>query len=194
MAGRWTRFGLYSARGVPGWAALGREMDRQVTGVASPVDTERGLAARLRYLTASAAGYAAMERAGISVSRRTLFAWLAEDRIPSRRNLERIDDAYWDLRRRNLGAEWKRRLRDRGARIEIHPVDQRQVQRDHPGRVRELAVRRITVRGHRIWDDIIDAWIVENVELLDVIWDEIITDLGSDYDAYSYVSSVGFGI
>jgi hypothetical protein len=103
MAGRWGSrdgFGYYGAHGVPGWVALEREMNRQVTGITSPVESERGLAARLRYLTASAAGYAAMERAGISVTRRTLFAWLAAERVPSRQNLRRIDAAYWDLRRR----------------------------------------------------------------------------------------------
>ena len=194
MAGRWRDFGMYEARGVPGWVALGREMDRQVTGLASPVESERGLAARLRYLTDSRAGYAAMERAGISVTPRTLMAWLAEERLPSRRNLRRIDAAYWDLRRRHLAATWKRRLAQRGTRIEIQPVDQRDVQRRHPGRARDISVRRITVRGHRIWDDIVDGWIEENTELLDAAWDDIIYDLGSDYDAYSYVSGVGFAV
>ncbi|MFC9331541.1 hypothetical protein [Kitasatospora sp. NPDC057015] len=28
--------------------------------------------------------------------------------------------------------------------------------------------------------------------MLDVIWDEVITDLGSDYDTYSYVTHIGF--
>ncbi len=28
--------------------------------------------------------------------------------------------------------------------------------------------------------------------MLDVIWDEVITDLGSDYAAYSYVTHIGF--
>jgi hypothetical protein len=194
MAGRWQDFGQYGARGVPGWVALGREMDRQVTGFATPVESERGLAARLRYLTESPAGYAAMDRAGIDVNQRTFLAWLAQEQTPNKQNLRRIDEAYWDLRRRNLGVEWKHRLQERGTRIEIHPVDQSQVQREQPGRVRDVPVRRVTVRGHQIWDDIVDAWISEDAEILDVVWDEIITDIGSDYDAYSYVSSVGFGI
>ena len=196
MAGRWGRregFGAYGARGIPGWQALARELDRHVTGIASPVHSERGLAARLRYLTASAAGYAAMERAGISVTQRTLLAWLAEERTPNRRNRGRIDAAYWDLRRRNMVADFKRRLNSRGGtRIEIHPVDQRRVE---AGRERDIPPRRLTIRStYGVWDDMVDAWIAGDTQALDVIWDEIIADLGSDYDAYSYVESVGIGM
>ncbi|TDC18420.1 transcriptional regulator [Streptomyces sp. 8K308] len=191
MAGRWANFGFYGARGVPGWVALGREMDRNVTGIKSPVESARGLSARLRYLTKSSAGMDAMRRAGITVPQRRIDAWVAKTVRPNKANLQRIDSAYWDLRRRNLGVEWQRRLADRGTRIEIHPVDQRDVL---PGRERSIPVRRITVRGHRIWDDIIQAWIDEDGQMLDIVWDEIITDIGSDYDSYSYVSSIGFGI
>lgn len=190
MAGRWQNFGFYGARGVPGWIALGREMDRQVTGIKSPVTTPRGLAARLRYLNSSA-GREAMARAGITARPRTINAWHAGTQRPRPANRQRIDDAYWDLRRRNLAVHWQRRLTTRGARVEIHPVDQTDV---FPGRARDLAVRRLTVRGHRIWDDIIAAWLNEDGEMLDIIWDEIITDIGSNYDSYSYVRSVGFGI
>ncbi|MFB7764213.1 transcriptional regulator [Streptomyces xiamenensis] len=198
MAGRWgtgstpdSGFGVFGARGVEGWVALGREMDRQVTGIKSPVDSARGLSARLRYLTNSAAGMEAMRRAGITARQRTIDAWVSKQQRPRRANLERIDSAYWDLRRRNLGVEWARKLAARGTRIEIHPVNQADVR---TGRDRDLAVRRVTVRGHRIWDDIIQAWIAGDSEMLDVVWDEIITDLGSDYDSYSYVSGVGFGL
>ncbi|RMI39740.1 transcriptional regulator [Streptomyces triticirhizae] len=189
MAGRWNNFGEFGAQGVPGWVALGRELDRQVTGIKSPVDSPRGLAARLRYLTKSPAGMEAMRRAGINARQRTIDAWLQKKQKPRRANLERIDAAYWDLRRRNLAVEWARRL-ERGTRIEIHPVDQRSVVR---GREREIPVRRMTVRGHQIWDDIIQAWVDGDAGLLDIAWDEIITDIGSDYDSYSHVTSIGFG-
>ncbi len=191
MAGRWNNFGFYGARGVPGWVALGREMDRQVTGIKSPVDSPRGLAARLRYLTRSPAGTEAMRRAGITARQRTIDAWVEKKQKPRRANLEKIDAAYWDLRRRNLGVQWARRLAERGTRIEIHPVDQQDVV---PGRERAIPVRRTTVRGHRIWDDIIQAWIEEDSEMLDIAWDEIITGIGSEWDTYSYVSGIGFGI
>ncbi|MDF2273575.1 transcriptional regulator, partial [Streptomyces coacervatus] len=80
---RWRHYGHYGARGLPGWVALAEGIDKMVTGIESPVTSERGLAARLRYLTTSDAGYEAMDRAGIHVRPATLIAWLAEERTPS---------------------------------------------------------------------------------------------------------------
>ncbi len=189
MAGRWHDFGQYNAHGVPGGQALGAGIEHMVTGISSSPDSDRGVAARLRYLTASPAGYAAMEYAGITVTRRTLYAWLAEERSPSPANRARLDAAYWDLRRHNVAADLKRRLATRGGtRIEIDPVDQTAVAPRHR---RDIAVRRLTVRP-RHWGTAVDAWLTDDDEGLDAIWDEIIHDLGSDYDSYSYVSSVGW--
>jgi hypothetical protein len=189
MAGRWHDFGQYNARGVTGAYALGVGIERMVTGISSSPDSDRGVAARLRYLTASAAGYAAMERAGIGVTRRTLYAWLAEERSPSPANRAKLDDAYWDLRRHNVAPDLKRRLTARGGtRIEIDPVDQSAVAPRHR---RDLSVRRLTVRP-RHWVAAVDAWLADDEEALDAVWDEIIRDLGSEYDSYSYVSSVGW--
>ncbi|MFJ8871278.1 transcriptional regulator [Streptomyces sp. NPDC102473] len=189
MAGRWMDFGMFNAHGVPGADALGAAIENMVTGIASPVDSERGLAARLRYLTKTDAGYEAMDRAGIHVSPRTLMAWLAEERTPNGANLNRLDAAYWDLRRRNVATDLKHRLNNdgRGTRVEINPVDQSRVENKHQ---REVASRNINVRG--VWDRAVDAWIDDDVEELDAIWDEIIQDLGSEYDAYSNVSSIGW--
>ncbi|WP_331757267.1 transcriptional regulator (plasmid) [Streptomyces sp. NBC_01525] len=190
-AGRWRDLGAYRARGLPGWVALAEGLDRMVTGIESPVGTARGLAARLRYLTASDAGYEAMDRAGIHVRPRTLIAWLAEEQTPSKANLARLDAAYWQLRRRNTVPDLKRRLnnRGRGTRIEIDPVDQSQVERRHQ---RDLQTRSINVRGG-VWDRAVDAWIDGNTDELDAIWDEIISSgLGTDWDAYTHVSSVGW--
>ncbi|MET8182475.1 transcriptional regulator [Streptomyces sp. NPDC005336] len=189
-SGRWKDLGTFRARGVHGWVALAEGIDRMVTGIESPVDSERGLAARLRYLTASDAGYEAMDRAGIHVRPRTLIAWLAEEQTPSKANLARLDTAYWDLRRRNVAADIKRRLnnRGRGTRIEIDPVDQSAVERRHQ---RDLATRDINVR--RVWDRTVDAWIAEDTGELEAIWDDIIqSSLGTDWDAYTHVSSIGW--
>ncbi|MEU1949759.1 transcriptional regulator, partial [Streptomyces sp. NPDC020125] len=49
---RWRDLGAFRARAVHGGVALAEGIDRMVTGIESPVDSERGLAARLRYLTA----------------------------------------------------------------------------------------------------------------------------------------------
>jgi len=166
---------------------VGVAIERMVTGIASSVDSERGLAARLSYLTKTDAGYEAMDRAGIHVSPRTLMAWLAEERTPNKANRSRLDDA--DLRRRNVAADLKKRLNShgRGTRVEINPVDQSRVEGRHQ---RDLSSRSITVRG--VWDRAVDAWMNDDVDELDAIWDDIIEDLGSDYDAYSNVSSVGW--
>ncbi|MER5556810.1 transcriptional regulator [Streptomyces sp. NPDC002793] len=189
MAGRWMDLGMFNAHGVPGADALGAAIENMVTGIASPVDSDRGLAARLRYLTKTDAGYEAMDRAGIHVSPRTLMAWLAEERTPNGANLNRLDAAYWDLRRRNVATDLKHRLNNdgRGTRVEINPVDQSRVENKHQ---RDVASRNINVRG--VWDRAVDAWIDDDVEELDAIWDEIIQDLGSEYDAYSNVSSIGW--
>lgn len=190
MAGRWMTFGQYGAEGVPGKQALARQLDELLTGIASPVESERGLHARLTYLTASSNGYAAMERAGISVTPRTLMRWLAEETHPNRANLARIDAAYWDLRRHNVAKDLKRRLNNggRGTRMEIYPVDQRNVL---PQRRRDIPVRSINVR--LVWDDMVDAWLDEDESTLDDIWEDVIQDMDSQYDAYSNVSAVGFG-
>ncbi|WP_234445423.1 transcriptional regulator [Streptomyces rimosus] len=160
-----------------------------VTGLQFSPHSERGIAARLRYLTASEAGYAAMERAGINVTPRTLYAWLAEECSPNAANRLKLDDAYWDLRRRNVAADLKRRLTSRGGtRIKINPVDQRRGEGRHQ---RDLATRRLSVRP-RFWDAAVDAWLADDADALDRTWDGLIPELGSDYDAYSNVSSIGW--
>ncbi|MFJ8562452.1 transcriptional regulator [Streptomyces microflavus] len=189
MAGRWMDFGMYGANGAPGAEALGTAIESMVTGIASPVESDRGRAARLRYLTATDAGYEAMDRAGIHVSPRTLMAWLADEVVPKKDNLARLDAAYWDLRRRNVAADLKRRLHNggRGTRVEINPVNQSAVDRKHQ---RDLSTRSVNVRDLGLWDRAVDAWMDDDLEELDAVWDEIIEDLGSDYDAYSNVSSI----
>ncbi|WOP07049.1 transcriptional regulator [Streptomyces cyaneofuscatus] len=189
MAGRWMDFGKYGAAGAPGAEALGIAMEGMVRGISSPVDSERGLAARLNYLTRSDAGYEAMDRAGVHVSPRTLMAWLAEERTPNKANLARLDAAYWDLRRRNVAADLKHRLNNggRGTRVEINPVNQGGVEQKYR---RDLAPRSINVRG--VWDRAVDAWMDDDLEELDAVWDEVLDLIGSDYDGYSFVSSIGW--
>ena len=77
----------------------------------------------------------------------------------------------------------------RGTRVEIDPVDQSKV---HPKHRRALNTRHLTVRPHH-WDTAVDAWLDDNHHALNDLWDnEITPGLGTDYDAYSYVSSVGW--
>lgn len=204
----WKNFGTYganrSAENVRGGKALGRALEealeRQILegGIKSPVTSPRGLRARLKYLN-SDAGVEAMREAGVTVKARALKNWFAGAQKPSAANLELVDTAYWNLRTRrvldNLGA-FKQHLnrQGKGTAVEIHPIDQSLVE--------EHAVRQnlIGEQAHRslpavryIWDDAVDAMEAGDEGALEEIWDDIITELDSDWGAYTYVSYVGLG-
>lgn len=60
--------------------------------------TAKGWHAQISKLTSSPRGYLAAERAGLSVSHRTLVDWLAERREPSPANQSKISAAYAYMR------------------------------------------------------------------------------------------------
>ncbi|MER6914628.1 hypothetical protein ABT354_23390 [Streptomyces sp. NPDC000594] len=173
-----------------GGEGLRRELDRIVRagGIASPVTTARGLKARLRYLD-SGAGRAELERRGVGA--RLLRSW-ERGVTPSAPKRAAVDAAYWSRRRENVvrsGALL--RILDnegRGRRIEIYPVDQTRV----PGRYRRDIADR-SVQGRYIWDDAVTAWAAGDDGTLDEIWDDVISELDSDYGAYAYVGAVSIG-
>ncbi|WJV51825.1 hypothetical protein [Streptomyces flavofungini] len=186
----WGEWRKYNARGLKGGQALILELNRIVyqSGIASPIGSTRGQNARLRYLD-SKAGREELRAQG--VSDRAMKSWFKGKARPSTANLERLDAAYWVRRRENLiRSGWLKRHLDndgRGRNVEIYPVDQSAVVR---GRERpNLTDRSITVRS--VWGDLVDAWAAQDADALDEIWDDIITDLDSDYAAYAYVSAVG---
>ncbi|WP_186784315.1 hypothetical protein [Streptomyces sp. CBG33] len=184
----WGEFGKHHAQGQKGAQALGQEIERiaRQGGITSPVTTTRGLRARLRYLD-SPAGHRALADHG--VSSRLLRAWAA-GRTPSRAKLAAVDAAYWGRRRENLvrSGALKRLLDNegRGRRIEIYPVDQSAVPEK-----RKRVVSQRTVTARYIWDDAVGAWASGDLNTLDEIWDDVISDLDSDYSAYAYVESIG---
>ena len=189
---RWGEWKKYGAQGAKGGEALIMELNRIVyqSGISSPATSRRGMNARLRYLN-SAAGRAELRAQG--VTDRALKSWMKGKANPSRENRERIDNAYWVRRRENLiRSGWlKRHLDNNGAgrRVEIYPVDQSHVDE---GRFRwNVTERSITVRY--VWGDLVDAWANQDEGLMDEIWEDIISDLDSDWTAYAYVSSVGIG-
>lgn len=108
-----------------------RRLDDLSGGIATPVTVKRGLMARLHYPTKTGHSLAAAKDAGLTVTDRTLQAWLEGKRRPSKTNLERIDAAYRTVHRRNAARHLLARLnRDgRGPRVEIHPLNQSQVAR-----------------------------------------------------------------
>ncbi|GAB7072144.1 hypothetical protein C0Q98_31650 [Streptomyces albidoflavus] len=184
----WGEFGKHHAQGQKGAQALGQEIERiaRQGGITSPVTTTRGLRARLRYLD-SPAGRRALAEHG--VSSRLLRAWAA-GRTPSRAKLAAVDAAYWGRRRENLvrSGALKRLLDNegRGRRIEIYPVDQSAVPEK-----RKRVISQRTVTARYIWDDAVGAWASGDLNTLDEIWDDVISDLDSDYSAYAYVESIG---
>ncbi|RVU14817.1 hypothetical protein EOT10_40210 [Streptomyces antnestii] len=191
--GLWARWGAwekYSARGMKGAEALILELNRIVysSGIASPIGSKRGQNARIHYLD-SKAGREALRAQG--VSDRAMKSWFKGKSRPSRANLDRLDAAYWVRRRENLiRSGWLKRHLDnhgQGRRMEIYPVDQSAV--PEPRSRSNISERSIVVRY--VWEDLVDAWAAQDENMLDEIWDDIITDLDSDYAAYAYVGSVG---
>lgn len=187
MPGHTEDFGKYGARGERGSDAAADQLDTLAGGIKSPITTRRGLTARLRYLTRSPAGRRAMREAGITATDRTIKRWLAGTQHPNKANLARIQTAYTTLRRTNVARYLLRRLNaDGGTRIEIHPLDQSGV----PGPYRRtLEFRVLNIRS---WDAIITAWAAGDTAALDAAWMDKMTDLGSQWGKYEYVTAVGF--
>ncbi|MFI1183721.1 transcriptional regulator [Streptomyces sp. NPDC020799] len=182
-------FGKFGARGIRGSEAVARKLDELAGGIATPVAVRRGLMARLHYLTRSEKSRQAARDAGLTVTERTLKAWLEGRRRPSKTNLDRVDAAYRAVRRRNVARHLTARLNreGRGTRVEIHPLNQSQVPRPLQ---RVVEYRTMNVRR---WDKIVDSWAVGDYQGLDDAWTtDVLPDLGSQWGQYEYVTNVGF--
>ncbi|CAL9335029.1 transcriptional regulator [Streptomyces cellulosae] len=189
MPERNIEFGKFGARGLKGHEAVARRLDALAGFVATPVTARRGLLARLHYLTRTDHAREAAREAGLTVTDRTLKAWLDGRRTPNRRNLERIETAYRTVRRHNVARYLLARLNreGRGTRVEFHPLNQSQV--DRP-RQRVITYRTLNVRH---WDRIVEAWVAQDDAALDEAWiSDAVVDLGSEWGQYEYVSNVGF--
>ncbi|MER5177515.1 transcriptional regulator [Streptomyces sp. NPDC002896] len=187
MPERTIEFGKYGARGIKGSEAVARQLDALAGFVATPVTSRRGLLARLHYLTRSDHARAAAREAGLTVTDRTLKAWLEGRRSPTKKNLETIDTAYRAVRRRNVARYLLARLNARGGtRVELHPLNQSQVIRT---RQRVVEFRSLNIRH---WDRIVEAWVAGDAQALDDAWTDQIVDLGSEWGQYEFVTNVGF--
>ncbi|RMI42491.1 transcriptional regulator [Streptomyces triticirhizae] len=188
MPERTIDFGKYGAQGIKGFEAVARQLDALADFIASPVTTRRGLLARLHYLTRTSRARAAAREAGLTVTDRTLKAWLAGTRNPTKRNLTRIDTAYRAVRRQNVARYLLARLNreGRGTRVEIHPLNQSGVRPPHQ---RVVEFRTLNIRR---WGAIVEAWAAGDDQALDDAWIEQIVDLGSQWGQYEYVTNVGF--
>ncbi|MEU2130082.1 transcriptional regulator [Streptomyces sp. NPDC018352] len=187
MPERTIDFGKFGARGIKGSDAVARKLDELADGVVTPVTVKRGLMARLHYLTRTEHSRRAARDAGLTVTDRTLKAWLEERRRPTDANLERIDAAYRQVRRQNVARYLLRRLNaGGGTRVEIHPLNQSQVPRPLQ---RMVEYRTMNVRR---WDRIVEAWASGDHQGLDDAWEDVIVDLGSQWGQYEYVTNIGF--
>jgi hypothetical protein len=189
MPERNLEFGKYGARGLKGHEAVARQLDALAGYIATPITARRGLLARLHYLTRTDQACAAAHAAGLTVTDRTLSAWLEGTRAPSRRNLARIEQAYRTVRRHNVSRYLLPRLNreGRGTRVEFHPLNPSQV--DRP-RQRVVSYRSLNVRH---WDRIVQAWANDDDAALDDAWvSDAAADLGSEWGQYEYVTTVGF--
>ncbi|MFE1852138.1 transcriptional regulator [Streptomyces sp. NPDC059489] len=188
MPERNIEFGLHGARGIKGHEAVARQLDALAGYIATPITACRGLLARLYYLTRTDHARAAARETGLTVTNRTLKAWPHGKRSPSRANLGRIEHAYRAVRRENVARYLLARLsrEGRGTRVEIHPLNQSQVERP---RRRVAEFRTLNIRG---WDRIVEAWATGDDRGLDDAWVEQIVDLGSQWGQYEYVTNIGF--
>ncbi|MEV4927274.1 transcriptional regulator [Streptomyces roseoverticillatus] len=189
MPERNIEFGKYGARGVRGSGLVARRLDELAGGIATPVTAKRGLIARLHYLTRTDHARAAAREAGLTVTDRTLKAWLEGRRTPSKANLERIDAAYRMVRRQNVARHLLRRLNreGRGTRVEFHPLNQSQVPQPLQ---RVVEYRSMNVRR---WDRLVGAWAAGDDQGLDDAWTtEVLPDLGSQWGQFEFCSNVGF--
>ncbi|GGJ50762.1 transcriptional regulator [Streptomyces brasiliensis] len=182
-------FGRYGALGIKGHEAVARQLDALAGFIATPITARRGLLARLHYLTRTAHAREAARAGGLTVTDRTLRAWLDGNRSPSKKNLQRIETAYRTVRRHNVVRYLLARLNreGRGTRVEFHPLNQSQVD---PPRRRVVSYRTLNVRH---WDRIVEAWANDDEEALDDAWiSDAVVDLGSEWGQYEYVTTIGF--
>ncbi|MEU2729699.1 transcriptional regulator [Streptomyces griseoviridis] len=189
MPDRTIDFGKFGARGVKAHEAVSHQLDQLAGFITSPITTRRGLLARLHYLTRSNHARQAAHTAGLTVTDRTLKAWLQGKRNPTKKNLQRIETAYHTLRRQNVARYLLTRLNrnGQGTRVEIHPLNQSHVPRPHQ---RTLQHRTLNVRH---WNRIIDAWTHTDTQALDNAWiNDAATHLGSSWGQYDYVTTIGF--
>ncbi|WP_328549485.1 transcriptional regulator [Streptomyces sp. NBC_00366] len=182
-------FGKFGARGIKGHEAVARQLDALANFISTSITQRRGLLARLHYLTRTDHAREAAREAGLTVTDRTLKAWLDDKRKPSKTNLQNIETAYRTVRRHNVARYLLARLnRDgRGTRVEFHPLNQSQVPRP---RQRAIEYRSLNVRH---WDRIVEAWAADDDEALDDAWvNDATVDLGSQRGEYEYVTNIGF--
>lgn len=170
--------GDFGAQGRPSFELMQQEMD-------SLVEFRKGWKAQLNYLDRSQAGLTELAREGLTPTAAQRRRWTSGGR-PTVANQGAIRRAYTAVRRRNVIRTLTRRLEARGgSRVEIHPEEQDPVEVDNR---RDLQVRTLNVRR---WGALVTAWARGDTTAFQAEWNRILEDLGSDWRAYQYATSVG---
>ncbi|WP_406110579.1 transcriptional regulator [Streptomyces sp. NBC_01003] len=189
MPARNPEFGKFGARGIKGYEAAARQLDQLAGFIATTVTQRRGMMARLHYLTRTEHAEAPAREAGLTVTNRTLKRWAESKASSSKKSLTQLEAAYLQVRRQNVARHLLQRLNrgGRGTRMEFHPLNQSQVSRPHH---RAISFRTLNVRR---WNRMVEAWAADDDEAMGEAWfDDITTDLGSDFGAHEYVTNIGF--
>lgn len=170
--------GDFGAQGEPSWELLSAELD-------SLVEFRKGWKAQLNYLDRSQAGMAELAREGLTPTSAQRRRWTSGGR-PTVANQGAIRRAYTALRRRNVIRTLTQRLEAHGGtRVEIHPELQDPVEEDNR---RALQIRNINIRR---WGALVRAWTQGDTTAFQAEWNTILENLGSDWRAYQYATSVG---
>ena len=181
-------FGQFGAEGAEGGRALAWSLDERTFDhdVEWRRSQEECLQRAVTYLTRKTGGPAALHAHGIEKDRGTLTAWLDGSAAPDTDQRRRLEEAFRELRRRNIAPSVTRQLNAKGGtRIQITPVAQDAV---HDRHRRQVSHR---VKNIYRWDAIVRAWAQQDSLRLEHLWMHIIGDLDSDYRKYEYVSYIG---
>lgn len=161
----------------------------------SDPDSARGFEARLNYLLQHRGGAEAMHAQGLRPTTGRVVDWLTGDVRPNRATRARVDQAYREVRKRNVARQLKAQLaRDgRGTRVTVEPLAPSAVPADQRRRQAQFEDREITIRA-RDWNAFVDDWVDDDYDAMDDDWMDVAGDMGSPPEAYFEVSHVGFAI
>lgn len=180
-------FGQFGAEGVKGGRALARSLDERTFDhdVEWRRSEEECLQRAVTYLTRKTGGPAALQAHGIQEDLGTLIAWLDGPAAPNTDQRRWLEEAFRDLRRRNIAPSLIHQLNARGGtRIEFTGAAQDAVQDRHR---REERLRKKNIYR---WDDIVHAWARQDWLLLQELWLDVIGDM-DDYSRYESVTYIG---
>ncbi|MFJ3644458.1 transcriptional regulator [Streptomyces murinus] len=180
-------FGELGAQGIEGGRALAKSLDERVF---DDVEWRRSDAERLHqalaYLTKKKSAAGTLHAHGITADADTLAAWRSKTRTPDAEQQQRLQQAFRDLRRRNIAPYLTGVLNaDGGTQIEIHPVDQETVEAAHR---RNLRVRYKNVWR---WDAVIASWARQDSLEMEHLWQDLMSEMESDHRSYYYVQHIG---